>query len=103
MVIAPVQVSKGWHLFFFFSFHFLILACLFFSDFSLNNPVGKDAIDLPMEGGDDEGSHENGEWNSSSTSTTIAVCYPLSRRIQPDKLRSSQHSSCSDVSTHSGL
>nr|CDS30996.1 hypothetical protein HmN_000332500 [Hymenolepis microstoma] len=56
----------------------------------------------PNDSGNEQDSREGTDWNTSSTSTTVAVCFPLNRRIQPDELFPSQHSSCSDVSTNSG-
>lgn len=78
-----------------------------FLDFSLDDQTIKKSLRSPMVSDNDDDTEQvsqgNGEWNTSSTSTTIAICYPLNRRIRKDKLLSSQHSSCSDVSTNSGL
>ncbi|VDL61171.1 unnamed protein product [Hymenolepis diminuta] len=57
----------------------------------------------PEDSGNEQDSREDTDWNTSSTSTTVAVCFPLNRRIQPDELLPSQNSSCSDISTNSGL
>ncbi|KAM3174009.1 hypothetical protein ACTXT7_011401 [Hymenolepis weldensis] len=57
----------------------------------------------PEDSGNEQDPREDTDWNTSSTSTTVAVCFPLNRRIQPDELLLSQNSSCSDISTNSGL
>ncbi|KAM7534230.1 hypothetical protein Aperf_G00000113899 [Anoplocephala perfoliata] len=62
-----------------------------------------DSANSAAKCGNEQGSGENLECNTSSTAATAAVCFPLIRRIQTDELAFSHHSSCSDVSTNSGF
>uniref|UniRef100_A0A915EW45 Uncharacterized protein n=1 Tax=Echinococcus canadensis TaxID=519352 RepID=A0A915EW45_9CEST len=73
------------------------------SELSLDTQLVKRSTCSPVQIDKDQYLHEIFGRHSSGTSTTIATCYSPNRQIQSDRLTSTQHSTCSDVSITSRL
>ncbi|KAL5102877.1 hypothetical protein TcWFU_008498 [Taenia crassiceps] len=73
------------------------------SEINLNTQLAKQSTYSPIISDEDPCTHEIGDWHSSCTFVTTAARYPVNGHGQSDRLASTHHSSCSDVSTTSGL